>query len=618
MLTGMLHRSVAQDPSKTALIQGDRRVGYDELENYAACLAGALKECGVGHGDIVAVWLPNGPEFVIALFAVARAGAIMLPVYPASTAEELRRILCDKRARLFLTDLVRAPLSREIAPDVPVLIAQEGIDSGRPLTSDAEYDGPALYLYTSGSTDSFKRLCCTQKNLFFEARNFVGATRMSAEDTILCSVPLHHSYGLGNCLLDAAYLGATLVFEPDASAPFAARHETLLELLRKERVRVFPGVPFQYEVLASSDADVAEAFHGVRWCLSSGDVLPQRTFDRFLRRCGHPIRSLYGSTEAGSIALDCGAAENVRFGSLGMPLDNVTIELRGEAGEIWVKSPTIPPGGYENRPDLNTAVFRDGFYNTGDFGRLDERGHLVLSGRKQSFVDVGGYKVDLAEVEEVLNSHPMVREAAAVRVEVPHLGGIIKAVAAARDGCRERDILEHCRSHLAAFKVPRLVEFREMLPRSPIGKVLRSELVDVADWLAGVPSALELPNLPRSDQIDWLTQRVREQVATILRCSVSDVPLNASFQSVGFDSLHAIELQQRLSRMSGVALSITTLWNYSSIHAYTAFLIDAIEGRKVRTPGIMPDEIDSMSDEEIAALLAKEVAAPSRREGNRS
>ena len=157
-----------------------------------------------------------------------------------------------------------------------------------------------------------------------------------------------------------------------------------------------------------------------------------------------------------------------------------------------------------------------------------------------------------------------------------------------------------------------------MLPRSPIGKVLRSELVDVADWLAGVPSALELPNLPRSDQIDWLTQRVREQVATILRCSVSDVPLNASFQSVGFDSLHAIELQQRLSRMSGVALSITTLWNYSSIHAYTAFLIDAIEGRKVRTPGIMPDEIDSMSDEEIAALLAKELAAPSRREGNRS
>src|SRR6516165_8911875 len=115
MLTGMLHRSVAQDPSKTALIQGDRRVGYDELENYAACLAGALKECGVGHGDIVAVWLPNGPQFVIALFAVARAGAIMLPVYPASTAEELRRILCDKRARLFLTDLVRAPLSREIA-----------------------------------------------------------------------------------------------------------------------------------------------------------------------------------------------------------------------------------------------------------------------------------------------------------------------------------------------------------------------------------------------------------------------------------------------------------------------------------------------------------------------
>jgi long-chain acyl-CoA synthetase len=614
MLTAMLRRSVARNPAKTALVQADRRVDYRELENSAARLAGAMKECGVTRGDTVAVWLPNGPEFVIALFAVARVGAIMLPIYPASTAEELRRLLRDRPARLFLTDLTRAPVSREIAPDVPVLIPQEAIDSGMPWTCQGEYDGPALFLYTSGSTGLFKRLCCTQRNLFFEARNFVGATGMSAEDAILCSIPLHHSYGLGNCLLDAAYLGATLVFEPSVDAPFAARHETMLELLPKEQVRVYPGVPFQYEVLASSDADVATSFRGVRWCLSSGDVLPQRTFDRFLRRSGHPIRSLYGSTEAGSIAMDCGAAKDVHFGSLGTPLENVTIELRGEAGEIWVKSPTIPPSGYENRPELNASVFRDGFYNTGDFGRLDPRGHLVLSGRKQSFVDVGGYKVDLSEVEEVLNSHPMVREAAAVRIEVSHLGGAIKAVAAARDGCRERDILEHCRRHLAAFKVPRLVEFREMLPRSPIGKLLRSELTDVADWLADVPSARELPSSPRLDQIDWMAQRVREQVAAIARRAIADVPLNAPFQSLGFDSLYAVELQERLSRMSGVALSITTLWNYTSILAYAAFLIDAIEGRKGQPTGTVPDEIDSMSDEQVAAFLAKELATASRPE----
>jgi len=450
--------------------------------------------------------------------------------------------------------------------------------------------------------------------LFYEARNFVGATGMSAEDGILCSIPLHHSYGLGNCLLDAAYLGATLVFESDVNSPFAARHEATLELLRMEQVHVYPGVPFQYDVLASSHADVAGAFRDVRWCLSSGDVLRQRTFDRFLRRSGHPIRSLYGSTEAGSIAMDCGAAEDVRFGSLGTSLQYVTVELRGEGGEIWVKSPTIPPGGYENRPELNAAVFRDGFYNTGDLGRFDARGHLILSGRKQSFVDVGGYKVDLAEVEEVLNNHPMVREAAAIGLEVPNLGGVIKAVVAARDGCRERDVLEHCRSHLAAFKVPRFVEFREMLPRSPIGKLLRSELTDVTAWLADVPSVRELPNMPRPRRIDWLAQRIQEQVATILRCPVADVPLDAPFQSLGFDSLRAVELQERLSKMSGVALSITTLWNYTSIEAYAAFLAEAIEGRKPQPARTEPDEIDSLSDEEVAAMLTRELAGPSRRE----
>ena len=607
MLTGMLRRSVARNPAKAALVQGDRRIAYGDFEILTARLAGAVSDCGVRQGDAVAVWLPNGPEFAIVFFALARVRAIMMPVDPASGPEESRRILGDKPAKLLLTDLAHAPICREVMPELRVLVVQDGIVADAPWPCAGEFEGPALYLYTSGSSGFFKRLCCTQKNLFFEARNFIEATGMSAEDTILCSIPLHHSYGLGNCLLDAACLGATLVFESDLNLPFVARHEAMFELLRSEQVRVYPGVPFQYDVLASSDADVAAAFRDVRWCLSSGDVLSQWTFDRFLRRSGHPIRSLYGSTEAGSIAMDCGAARDVCFGSVGTPVANVTIELRGEAGEVWVRSPTIPPGGYENRPELNAAVFRDGFYNTGDVGRIDERGHLVLTGRKQTFVDIGGYKVDLTEVEEVLNSHPMAREAAAVRVEVPNLGGVIKGVVAARDGCREQDVLEHCRKHLAAFKVPRLVEFREMLPRSPIGKLLRGELTDVTEWLADVPPAHELPKLPRPRQVDWLAQRIQEQVATILRCAIGDVPRDTPFQSLGFDSLRAVELRERLSKMSGVALSITTLWNYTSIEAYAAFLVDAIEGREPLSAAQVRDDTESMTDDEVAAILAREI-----------
>ena len=178
-------------------------------------------------------------------------------------------------------------------------------------------------------------------------------------------------------------------------------------MLPQEKIRFYPGVPYQYQVLAGCPENLRSYFESVKWCISSGDVLPRQTYDRFLERTGHPIRSLYGSTEAGSISMDTSAASEVQFGSLGLPLRNVSVEIR-DAGQIWVKSPVLPPAGYDNRPDLNCSLFRDGYYNTGDLGRIDERGHLVMTGRKQTFFDVGGNKVDLGEVEEVLTGHPQI------------------------------------------------------------------------------------------------------------------------------------------------------------------------------------------------------------------
>jgi long-chain acyl-CoA synthetase len=472
----------------------------------------------------------------------------------------------------------------------------------------------ALYLYTSGSTDTFKRVCCTQSNLWFEAENFVTSTRQSAADAILCAVPLNHSYGLGNGLLDAAYAGATLVLEPDTQAPFAARHAAMLSLLRAEDIAVFLGVPFQYEVLAASSEDIAAAFAAVRWCVSSGDVLRRQIFETFRARTGQPIRSLYGSTEAGSIAMDVGPADGVRFDDLGAPLANVTIEARGPHGEIWVRSPTLPPGGYDNRPELNPVVFRDGFYNSGDLGTVDARGHLSITGRKQSFFDVGGYKVDLGEVEEALRAHPQVREVAVVGVEAPGIGGVLKAVVAAHETCREADILDHCRRHLAPFKTPRFIEFREMLPRSPLGKVLRAELGETADWLIDVPSAQDIPPGTRARQADWLARRIQEQVAIILSCKPSEIARDAPFQSLDLDSLRVVELQERLSLMSGVALTITTLWNYPSIDAYADFLLAAMLGEAPATGRAErgADDLDAVPDEEIAALLARELNSGAR------
>jgi long-chain acyl-CoA synthetase len=607
LLTGMLRRTVAANPAKTAVVHGERRLSYFELERAAGQYAGLLKHAGVGQGDTVAVVLPNCPEFVISFFAIARLHAVMLPLNPSYTPEELRRFLTDRPARIFIVDEKHELLCRAAENEAPVFVIEDGADFAEALVADIAFAGDALLLHTSGSTDSYKRVCCTQENLYFEAHNFVESTRINANDTILCTIPFYHSYGLGNCLLDAAYTGTTLVLEPDSTAPFVARYEKALELLRAEQVRVYPGVPFQFEVLATSTEDVGAAFRDVTWCISSGDVLSKRTFDRFLARTGQPIRSLYGSTEAGSISMDVGKASDVRFGTLGLPLKNVTVEVRGESGHIWIKSPVIPPCGYDNHPEINETVFRDGFYNTGDVGELDERGYLVMTGRKQSFFDVGGHKVDLAEVEEVLLGHAKVREAAVVGIEIPNLGGVIKAVVAAHEACRETDILDHCRKHLAVFKIPRFVEFRETLPRSPLGKVLRQELSDPASWGNEVPSVRELPDVSREQQIDWLAQRIQEQVATILRCEPSAIPRAVPFQSLGFDSLGAVELQERFSQMSGVALSITTLWNYTSIDAYATFLLDAMQGQVPPQRLRETDPLDHLTTNEIAAMLAKEL-----------
>jgi long-chain acyl-CoA synthetase len=262
---------------------------------------------------------------------------------------------------------------------------------------------------------------------------------------------------------------------------------------------------------------------------------------------------------------------------------NVEIRIRddsgrdlpaGASGQIWVKSPVIPPTGYQNRPELTAQAFRNGFYNTGDLGKLDARGHLIMTGRKQTFVDVGGHKVDVGEVEEVLQSHPRVREAAAVGVEAGNLGTLLKAVVVAEGDCDEAAILAHCRQCLAAFKVPRVVEFREALPRSPIGKVLKSELGAGGTFLTG-----SVQRAPALVSRECLAKQIRQQAALCLQCEPTALTCSASFQSMGFDSLRATELHLRLMELTRLPLTISMLWNYPSIDALAVAIWDQMQAK---------------------------------------
>ncbi len=609
MLMAMLREASRANPAKLAIVCGNERIRYDELADRVQRCAAGLRSLGLGPGDCLAAVLHNCPEFIIAFLASAALRAVFLPLNPQYTKGELHRFIADGQTKIILASnaslLICQAIALEMEDSVPIIAVGGDVAGAIPFRELAgratepigteNHGGRALYLYTSGSTDTYKRVCCTQENLYFEARNFIETMQLTADDTILCTIPLFHSYGIGNCLLDALYLGATLVILEQVSpegegtdAPFVNQCGRVAELIGREAVRFYPGVPYQFSVLAGLPEHFPIDFSAVRLCISSSDMLPKRTYERFLARFGHPIRSLYGSTEAASIAIDSDAKDKVVFGSLGRPLRNVAIEIRapdgrvlvaGDEGEIWVKSPTLPPNGYDNRPELSAEVFRGGFYRTGDIGRLDRDGRLAITGRNQSFVDIAGYKVDIAEVEEVLHECPGVREAAALGITIPNMGTLIKAVVVAKPGWQEKEIRAFCRERLAFVKVPRLIELSDTLPRSSTGKVLKNKLSDAAPYLDSMRDATTLKLVKQVMEAtpdrrrNLLRSLVQIQAAAVLGRSPGEIPAGLGFTELGMDSFASIELRARLEYLLVRELPETLTFDYPTVAAMVEYLL---------------------------------------------
>ncbi len=504
MLYGLLHRAAQEAPERTALVHGATRLTYGQLLSGVDGFSAELAASELSTGDCVALVLGNEPLFVVALFAAARRGCVVLPLSPQLADDALVRYFTDARPRLVVTTRAQAErcghaLSRAgIEASVRVEPSGARPDAGSPGRDEvprAPYQGRALYLYTSGSEGYKKRICRTQENLFYEAINFVRSARLGPEDTVGCLVPLYHSYGLGNGLLAAVGAGSTLVLLAPASEeaggvelPFAARCKEALALLEREGVRVLAAVAHQYEALAQlpQGPGLPSSLPALRWCLNSGNRLPLEVYQRFLERFGHPIRQLYGSTETGSIAANLATGAAFRPDEVGACLENVQVRIvddqgrelpPGEVGAVLVSSPVLPPDGYDGNPEATRAAFSGGVYRTGDLGCLSAEGHLRIVGRKQTFIDTGGYKVDPKNVEAVLLQHPQVREVVVLGISAPGLGQVVKAVVVADGGCDEATLVRHCQGRLASYEVPRLFDFRAELPRSPLGKILKEELI---------------------------------------------------------------------------------------------------------------------------------------------
>lgn len=485
----MLASTVARHGSRTALWWRGAQHSWEELAAAARTRAADFHERGAGSGDVVALMLPNGPDFVASFFAATSLGAVAVPLNPGFTAAEVTAALEGCAVPVFLAGGGQVPVATVFAEprggDVSVLTSEldlpdERRDAGAPEATVLG-DADALYGFSSGTTGTAKRLARTQANLVHEAANFTATVDMQPDDVILGLAPFFHAHGLGNAMLASVASGAALAIE-ERFEPRSA-----IERIGQLQATVFPGVPFMFRLMSrmGGPGDLAS----LRLAFTAGAPLTREIFEACDKRFGIPVRQLYGCSEAGSVAINLdddavGTAESV-----GRPVRNVEIRIRDEhgapcppgvAGEIVIASPALT-AGYHGRAERSNEAFRDGRFHTGDLGRLDDEGRLTITGRLKLFVSTPAGKVDPGEVESCIGSHPDVEEA--VVVAVPARGGAenVKAVVVARGGrehgALRRELIRRCSERLAQYKIPRVVEFREEIPRSAVGKILRGKLV---------------------------------------------------------------------------------------------------------------------------------------------
>jgi long-chain acyl-CoA synthetase len=486
-LEGMLQKTTSNNPDKIAISFKGKELTYLELQNKVNNFASNLGTLNVNHGDKIGLLFNNSLEFIISLFAIAKIGAISVPLDIRYKPEELRIIFNDCNIRTLIIAnafidkidvsndfenlIVNGLKSKEKILSFEKLLAEKvNHDIKRNVNSEDE----ALYLYTSGSTGKPKGIIRTHKNLVSEAENVTSTERITDKDNILGVIPLFHSYGLGHCVLAAIKAGATLVLL-DRFVP----HE-IIRVIKTNSITIFPAIPYMYELLVESSIKETLDLSSLRLCISAGAPLSPDTNKKFKDKFGIVINQHYGSSEAGAISINLSKDLENNIDSVGLSMNNVNIKIINDQeeetseGEIIVKSDAVSKG-YLHLPELNKKVFKNGWCYTGDLGRKENE-YLYITGRKKNIINVAGLKVDPLEIERLLLNFPKVKEVAVIGIKNRSFGEIVKAIVVLKEKSTEEEILKFCYGKLADYKIPRQIEFRDILPKSSTGKILREKL----------------------------------------------------------------------------------------------------------------------------------------------
>ena len=522
-LSEALKESAQKFPDNPAIIYFGKRISYRELDELVDKFATALQDMGVKKGDRVGVQLPNIPQFVIAFYGALRAGAICVACSPLYKAREIEHQLNDSgtetlvcmdtlypivqkiREATKLRNVVTTsprdylpPLLRTLAPLKGVkshkcpgatdFLAVMKTSGPNPKPVAVKPDELALLQYTGGTTGVPKGAMITHRNLIANAAQCeVELPIRRGIDINVTALPLFHIFGM-TCAMNAAVLtGTTMLMIPDPRDPKA-----ILSAISKYKATVFCSVPTMYIALINRPDIKKYDLSTVRACLSGAAPLPVEVQKKFEQLTGGRLVEGYGLTESSPVShvnpLD--DPKKNRPGSIGIPvpdteakivdLETGTKDLKpNEVGELVLKGPQVMQG-YWNKPDETKITLKGGWLFTGDIAKMDEDGYFYIVDRKKDMIDVSGLKVWPREVEEVLYEHPAVNEAAVIGVPDAYRGETVKAYVTLKPGYQgkvtEEDIIKFCKEKIANYKAPRMVEFRESLPKTLVGKILRRAL----------------------------------------------------------------------------------------------------------------------------------------------
>jgi long-chain acyl-CoA synthetase len=489
-LASNLVEAAGMYPDRAAVRLDDLVLTYEELDDRSARVAGLLAARGVEPGDRVGLLLPNVPQFPVLYYGALRAGAVVVPMNPLLKAREIEYYLGDSGAKLIFAwheTTAEAAKGAEAAGAGFVAVAPAALDqllgehAPRPAVAGRADDDTAVILYTSGTTGKPKGAELTHANLGRNAA-VAAATLFHLEpgDVVMGCLPLFHSFGQ-TCGLNAAVgSGSCLTLLPRFDPGRA------LEVIQRDRVTVFEGVPTMYAALGNhpsrGDYDVAS----LRVCVSGGAALPVEVLRGFEETFGCIVLEGYGLSETSPVASFNHPDRPRKPGSIGTPIEGVELRLvgpaggdvpTGEVGEIAIRGHNVMKG-YWRREEATREAIPDGWLRTGDLARQDEDGYLFIVDRKKDLIIRGGYNVYPREVEEVLYEHPAVAEAAVVGIPHPTHGEEVGAAVVLKPGAEATPgaLQAFVRERVAAYKYPRHVWLEAALPKTATGKLLRREV----------------------------------------------------------------------------------------------------------------------------------------------